>query len=77
MDLIDGMPNPNVIQPGVYSCGHQGSETFINFVNPSYPENDKATGSCHFRIRVTDPNVCQVGSKEETCAVQAIVKLRV
>lgn len=48
------------IQPGVFSCGHQTSEMFINFINPNYPAHDSTTGSCHFRILVERPEVCQV-----------------
>lgn len=48
------------IQPGVFSCGHQTSEMFINFINPNYPAHDSTTGSCHFRILVERPEVCQL-----------------
>eukprot|EP00094_Tigriopus_californicus_P007181 TCALIF_06913-PA protein Name:"Protein of unknown function" AED:0.20 eAED:0.20 QI:0/0.66/0.28/1/0.66/0.71/7/0/456 len=48
------------IRPGVFSCGHQTSEMFINFINPNYPAHDSTTGSCHFRILVERPEVCQL-----------------
>ena len=37
------------IVPGVYSCGHQGKDQFINFINPHYPSPDNVAGTCHFR----------------------------
>ena len=43
-----------------YSCGHQGSEMFINFINPMYPAQDIMSGSCNFRVVVSNPSVCQV-----------------
>ena len=48
------------INPGIYSCGHQGSETFINFINPHYPGHDNVAGTCHFRILPNSPEICQV-----------------
>ena len=48
------------IVPGVYSCGHQGKDQFINFINPHYPSNDNVAGTCHFRLVTSDPGVCQV-----------------
>lgn len=55
-------PRRNIQQivPGVYSCGHQGSETFINLINPNYPGMDTAIGTCHFRVLLNNPSVCQV-----------------
>jgi hypothetical protein len=50
----------NTIRPGVYSCGHVGEEMFINFINPSYPDHDSTAGTCKFRVRLTNPDVCQV-----------------
>ena len=49
-----------IIVPGVYSCGHQGSETFINLINPHYPDTDLVSGTCHFRVIQNSPDVCQV-----------------
>jgi len=46
--------------PGVYSCGHQGRDMFINFINPHYPAYDRVSGTCHFRMIVEDTSVCQV-----------------
>ena len=48
------------INPGVYSCGHQGSEIFMNFINPHYPGHDNVAGTCHFRILPNRPEICQV-----------------
>merc|ERR1712050_273563 len=48
------------ISPGVYSCGHQGNEMFINFINPQYPGPDTAAGTCRFRLMRNSPDVCQV-----------------
>ena len=48
------------IVPGVYSCGHQGKDQFINFINPHYPSHDNVAGTCHFRLVTSDPGVCQV-----------------
>ena len=48
------------IVPGVYSCGHQGKDDFINFINPHYPGHDNVAGTCHFRMVTSDPGVCQV-----------------
>lgn len=45
------------------SCGHQGSEMFINFINPMYPAQDIMSGSCNFRVVVSNPSVCQVSNK--------------
>ena len=52
-----------IIQPGVYSCGHQGSETFLNFVNPHFPDTDLVSGTCHFRVLLTHQDVCQVSRR--------------
>ena len=30
--------NGRQLEPGVYSCGHQGSDMFLNFINPRYIE---------------------------------------
>ena len=48
------------IVPGVYSCGHQGKDQFINFINPHYPSHDNVAGTCHFRMVTAEPGVCQV-----------------
>ena len=48
------------IVPGVYSCGHQGKDQFINFINPHYPSHDNVAGTCHFRMVTNDPGVCQI-----------------
>ena len=48
------------IVPGVYSCGHQGKDQFINFINPHYPSHDNVAGTCHFRMVTSDPGVCQI-----------------
>ena len=52
--------NGKQINPGIYSCGHQGSETFINFINPHYPGHDNVAGTCHFRVLPSSPQICQV-----------------
>ena len=52
-----------IIQPGVYSCGHQGSETFLNFVNPHFPDTDLVSGTCHFRVLLNHQDVCQVSRR--------------
>ena len=52
-------PGGGTLRPGVYSCGHQGSEMFINFVNPSYPAHDTTTGTCVFKVDVS-PRICQI-----------------
>jgi len=44
----------------VYSCGHQGKDQFINFINPHYPSPDNVAGTCHFRMVTSDPGVCQI-----------------
>ena len=54
------MRNGKQINPGIYSCGHQGSETFINFINPHYPGHDNVAGTCHFRVLPSSPQICQV-----------------
>ena len=51
------------LEPGVYSCGHQGNDMFINFINPRYPGHDVSSGTCHFRLLKNNPNVCQVRLK--------------
>lgn len=33
---------------------------FINFINPHYPGDDAASGTCHFRLLKNSPDVCQV-----------------
>ena len=33
---------------------------FINFINPMYPAQDIMSGSCNFRVVVSNPSVCQV-----------------
>ena len=38
----------------------QGSEMFINMINPHYPGPDMAAGTCQFRLFKNNPNVCQV-----------------
>lgn len=48
------------IMPGVYSCGHQGNDMFVNFINPHYPGHDSAAGTCHFRLLKHRPEICQV-----------------
>ena len=48
------------LQPGVYSCGHQGNDMFVNFINPRYPGPDTAAGTCHFRLLKHSPDICQV-----------------
>ena len=48
------------IVPGVYSCGHQGKDQFINFINPHYPRHDNVAGTCQFRMVTSEPGVCQV-----------------
>ena len=48
------------IVPGVYSCGHQGKDQFINFINPHYPSHDNVAGTCHFRMVTQQPGICQV-----------------
>ena len=52
--------NGKQINPGIYSCGHQGSEIFMNFINPHYPGHDNVAGTCHFRILPNAPEICQV-----------------
>ena len=39
-----------------YSCGHQGKDQFINFINPHYPSHDNVAGTCHFRYYKRCPN---------------------
>eukprot|EP00095_Tigriopus_kingsejongensis_P008235 maker-scaffold591_size129331-snap-gene-0.19 protein:Tk08235 transcript:maker-scaffold591_size129331-snap-gene-0.19-mRNA-1 annotation:"hypothetical protein DAPPUDRAFT_305676" len=70
LEGLDSMPAINLngqeisstaeLQPGVFSCGHQTSEMFINFINPNYPAHDSTTGSCHFRVIVERAEVCQL-----------------
>ena len=48
------------LEPGVYSCGHQGNDMFVNFINPRYPGPDTAAGTCHFRLLKHSPDICQV-----------------
>ena len=48
------------IVAGVYSCGHQGKDQFINFINPHYPRHDNVAGTCQFRMVTSEPGVCQV-----------------
>lgn len=48
------------LRPGVYSCGHQGSEMFINFVNPQFPAHDTSTGTCVFKVDLRSDDICQV-----------------
>ena len=40
---------------------------FINFINPMYPAQDIMSGSCNFRVVVSNPSVCQV-----TCVVSVV-----
>jgi len=60
IQVVNDMTTPAPVRPGVYSCGHTGSEIFMNFINPSFPETDDAAGSCVFKIGLANPNVCQV-----------------
>ena len=46
---MGGQRQGRQIVPGVYSCGHQGKDQFINFINPHYPSHDNVAGTCHFR----------------------------
>ena len=59
-----GIRGSRQINPGVYSCGHQGSEIFMNFINPHYPGHDNVAGTCHFRILPNRPEICQVHHTE-------------
>ena len=33
---------------------------FVNFINPRYPGEDTAAGTCHFRLLKNSPDVCQI-----------------
>ena len=52
------------IREGVYSCGHIGSNIFMNFINPSFPDSDSTVGSCVFKIRPARPEICQVRERD-------------
>ncbi len=51
---------PHFLFIGVYSCGHSGSEVFMNFINPSFPDSDDTVGSCVFKIVPNRPDICQI-----------------
>ena len=61
----------------------QGSEMFINFINPMYPAQDIMSGSCNFRVVVSNPSVCQLrvdfvdtelhGPEAGNCAEQFLI----
>ena len=38
---------------------------FINFINPMYPAQDMMSGSCNFKVIVSNPSVCQVRNLDE------------
>ena len=45
-DLPSTIPTP-VNRNGVFTCGSSSSGITTNFVNPSYPDYDTATGQCN------------------------------
>ena len=51
---------PPPVTPGVFSCGHRGSDIFMNFINPSFPDKDDTVGSCVFKIDIARPEICQI-----------------
>ena len=57
-DLPSTIPTP-VNRNGVFSCGSSSSGITTNFVNPSYPDYDTATGQCKFYL-ILNSGVCQV-----------------
>ena len=52
------IPTP-VSRNGVFSCGSSSSGVTTNFVSPSYPDYDTATGECKFFL-ILNSGVCQV-----------------
>ena len=38
----------------------QGNDMFVNFINPRYPGEDTAAGTCHFRLLKNSPDICQI-----------------
>ena len=48
------------LMPGVYTCDQQGSDMFINVINPSFPDQDTEAGNCNFKVRIRREEVCQV-----------------
>lgn len=52
------IPTP-VNRNGVFSCGSSSSGITTNFVSPSYPDYDTATGECKFFL-ILNSGVCQV-----------------